>query len=403
MGGWEMMGLDGLLVARAIPKEALLGLISGSYSLHGGVVRDVGGRIVAHLAMPSTMVSAIPGMGWVADAFQSYQLRDIGLSLSRVEGQLSTVMQLSTATVALSGLNVVVSIAGFAFLARKLSEVNKRLGQIEKATRKIQSTLDSVRDGRLQGAIDGLRQASLTVAPATRHGLLMQSKQVFGQLVPEYTSLWRRDPSLETIEALDDCYTIAMVGNTLSMSELDDPAMAHQEFERDRLAWQRLAQEYCRDSVLRDNPERLLHHKHLVAMPSNALIGLLDFAHGSERKSAWIDDLRQMEANASILRLPSFASEDSSLQFARKLVAKDAVLEGYSAHFAFLSGRGIRASAFEAHVGQLTRDAGDAGPVWICEVPAALPAVVKPVEQAPRPVAEEVPWMDRALSWFRRA
>ena len=67
-----MMGLDGLSVARAIPKEALLGLISGSYSLHGGVVRDVGGRIVAHLAMPSTMVSAIPGMGWVADAFQSY-------------------------------------------------------------------------------------------------------------------------------------------------------------------------------------------------------------------------------------------------------------------------------------------------------------------------------------------
>ena len=395
-----MIGLDGLSVARAIPKDALLGLINGSYSLHGGVVRDVGGKIVAHLAMPSTMVSAVPGMGWVADAFQTYQLREIGLSLTRVEGQLATVMQLSMATVALSGLNVVVSIAGFAFLARKLSEVNRRLGQIEKATRKIQSTLDAVRYGRLQGAIDGLRHASLATVPATKHALLMQSKQVFGQLVPEYTSLWRSDPSLETIEALDDCYTIAMVGHALSMSELDDTGVAHAEFERDHLAWRRLAQEYCRDSVLRDNPERLLHHKYLAIMPSNALIGLLDFAHGSDRKLAWIDDLRQMEADASILRLPSFASEDSSLQFARKLVAKDAVLQGYSAHFAFLAERGIRASAFEDRVGQLFRDVSGAGPIWICEEPAPVPEELVPIERAAEAVVEEVPWMRRALRWF---
>ena len=395
-----MVGLDALSVARAIPKETLLGLISGSYSLHGGVVRDVGGRIVAHLAMPSSVISAIPGMGWVADAFQSYQLREIGMSLTRVEGQLSTVMQLSTAAVAMSGLNLVVSIAGFAFLTRKLSEVNKRLIQIEKAARKIQETLDAVRYGRLQSAIDGLKHASLAKAPAPRHDLLMQSKQAFAQLVPEYMLLWQSDPSLGTIEALDDCYTIAMVGHALATSELDLHVVAHQTFERDRLAWQRLAQEHCRDSVLRDNPERLLHHKYLIAMPSDALIGLLDFAHGSERRSAWIDEMRRMEADASILRLPFFSSEDSSLQFARKLAAKDKVLDGYSAHFAYLAERGLRASAFEERVGQLSLAAGHSAPLWVYEVPVDLPAQVRSIAQGHPAVVRQVNWMHRALRWL---
>jgi len=33
----------GLSVARQIPVETLTGLVSGMYSLHGGVIRDAGG------------------------------------------------------------------------------------------------------------------------------------------------------------------------------------------------------------------------------------------------------------------------------------------------------------------------------------------------------------------------
>ena len=40
----------GLTVARQIPVEMIGGLLSGGYSLHGGVIRNGAGQIVSHLA-----------------------------------------------------------------------------------------------------------------------------------------------------------------------------------------------------------------------------------------------------------------------------------------------------------------------------------------------------------------
>ena len=47
-----MINEIGLTVARAIPYEHLAGLLSGSLTVHGGVIRDAGGRIVSHLVLP---------------------------------------------------------------------------------------------------------------------------------------------------------------------------------------------------------------------------------------------------------------------------------------------------------------------------------------------------------------
>jgi hypothetical protein len=67
--------VDIFSVSRVIPKDTMLGLITGAYSLHGGVVRDLGGRIVAHLATPATGLNLVPGLNWVADAFLSSTLK----------------------------------------------------------------------------------------------------------------------------------------------------------------------------------------------------------------------------------------------------------------------------------------------------------------------------------------
>lgn len=74
---WKPAMLDslGLVVSRVVPPEALSGLLSGTLSLHGGVVRDTAGRIVAHLAMPAatSAFNAMPGMGLLSSLITNYQ------------------------------------------------------------------------------------------------------------------------------------------------------------------------------------------------------------------------------------------------------------------------------------------------------------------------------------------
>ena len=62
----------GLTVARNIPVETWAGIATGLYKLHGGVVRDLSGRIIAHLALPaSTALSAVPGLGLLGSAINT--------------------------------------------------------------------------------------------------------------------------------------------------------------------------------------------------------------------------------------------------------------------------------------------------------------------------------------------
>lgn len=386
-----MLGLENLTVLRAIPQEALIGLISGSYSLHGGVVRDVGGRIVAHLAMPALQAgSVVPGVGWIADAFQSYQLHKIGLSLARVEEQLSTVVQLSTATLALSGLNLAVSAAGFAFLGSKLRDIDKRMHAIERDTQRIKDTLDAISLSQMSMAIDELRHAALTTDTATRHGLLMQSKQAFGRLMHQHHMLCAKESASDVREVLDDGYTVAMIGAAVATSELDMTDVASNEFQQHLQHWQTLAKSHCRDHVLGDRPERLLHHRFRNTLPARELVRLLDFAYGGHRGVGWVDELRSREADASLLRLPSFDSEEQNLRVARKLVAKDDTLSAYAAHFTFLAEHGLRASSFDRRASELSLASGSCEPVWVAlqapapatpPAPAVLPATPSPTRR----------------------
>lgn len=69
--------LPGLTLSRTIPADVALGLLTGSYSLHGGVIRwaagtEHAGQIVRHLipasqpALGMLPFSVIPGVGQVA-------------------------------------------------------------------------------------------------------------------------------------------------------------------------------------------------------------------------------------------------------------------------------------------------------------------------------------------------
>lgn len=112
------------ILARAISSapEIIEGIQSGLFKVWGGVVRyaaghPMGGRIVGHLQFPG-------------DATQTAeQLAKLQQALWGVEGALGALQNLQYANLALSGLNLAVSIAGFAIVCKKLEGITVQLQQ----------------------------------------------------------------------------------------------------------------------------------------------------------------------------------------------------------------------------------------------------------------------------------
>ena len=360
-----MTTLAGISVSRAIPESALIGLLSGGYSLQGGVVRDMGGRIVAHMALPTPMKAAVSGPSWVEDAFKTFRLENTGLALERVEIQVGAILKSSTDATALSGLGPVVSVGGFAFLSRKLDELNLTLGRIEQNSQQATQFRESMQHSQLEAAVVDLRHAIETTDSNTRHAYLMSSKNEFGRLIPQYARLLSKLNDLNELQSIDDGYLIAMIGRAQATSDLGMSQVALDDFTTNRLAWQNLARELCRSKSLKKEPQRLLHHRFLASMPTISLIKLLDFVHQTPKGAEWLDELRKMESEASILRLPKFGSEDDELAFARKLVARDEVLSGFQSHLKFLHQHDIRSCDFQAKVKELIDAQTGSEPLWI--------------------------------------
>lgn len=123
--------LLGLLVTRAIPQEVLVGLMAGQYKAYGGVIRwaagtEHAGQIVRHLipvglqTITDPLFGSLNGMLNIANTYQK-----IGVTTQ-------TILQMSTGTMVLSGLNLAVSAIGFTVIYKKLKQLENQLNRIEK-------------------------------------------------------------------------------------------------------------------------------------------------------------------------------------------------------------------------------------------------------------------------------
>jgi len=102
------------LVLRKIPQECIKGIKSGTLIPRGGAIYDQAGGIVKHLQ-------------FAGDS----GLQSAAGSLGSIDAVMSQVQLLGMASVALSGLNLAVSIAGFAIVCHKLDQISAKLEQID--------------------------------------------------------------------------------------------------------------------------------------------------------------------------------------------------------------------------------------------------------------------------------
>ena len=358
-----MLSNIGLEVARVLPRETIAGLVSGAYSLHGGVVRDASGRIVSHLVTASAtqgLAGLIPGANLLGTIFEQGQLWKIGKDIAQVQSALATVLSVSMAGAALSGLGLITSIASVAYLSRRFDQTDAKLAALEKEIKSIRDWLGTLQKSKLQFAVDNLRHAETARDQVLRRDMLLQSKREFSTLAHFYKAEWSRCRTVQAIGAVDELYVLSILGSATVCSNLGMHEEAAIDLRSNVADWSTQARLHARSLLFNDRPDRFLAAEFIDQLPARALVALLDYAHDSERGIDWIDELRAGHAKhatllesltpftpAGLQRPRNQSDVAAAVMLARTLRTRTALLDTNAAHYNFLNEKGISATAFQ--------------------------------------------------------
>ena len=125
------MTMDKVWRALTDSPEILEGLRDGRYVEHGGVIRhapgsSVGGRIKAHLKFPTDPSKANDRIQQMSQMLQQH-LDVTHSGLEHIQQSLGVLQGLQVANLALSGLNLAVSAAGFVIVCKKLDGISHQI------------------------------------------------------------------------------------------------------------------------------------------------------------------------------------------------------------------------------------------------------------------------------------
>ncbi|MEH6585231.1 MAG: hypothetical protein V7720_01670 [Halioglobus sp.] len=342
---------DILNLERNIPDSVAMGVLSGKYSVHGGVIRGAGGQIVRHLVPAVT--SPLNPLGMLSapfDIVNTFQLRDIAKTTQEL-------VSMSQATMAMSGLNLAVSAVGFAALYSSLKNVESQIRDIDKKVVWIKNFLDTSRRASLLFAAEEL--SSLPADLAHRTHILHSSRDSLGQTAMHY--LEHLDQSTDLLEAMSyqHFYCTAFLMKARCSAELEMYDKSVSEIETGRKAWSERSRRIATEMIIKDDPERFLGKNYVEILPSAKIAGWMDFAHDEKRGYGWVDSLRSGFSEPSFSWLRSFFSEGLDqkekdlVSYMDNLVSRNEVLDGYESQYRFLMDNSITPSRFDAEVHQL--------------------------------------------------
>ena len=356
------MGL-GWVVSRRIPVSQLPGILQGTHKVYGGVVRNNLGRITAHLltngasGFPSSL---LPGLDTIGSLVNAAQIYAVGRDVQQVQQSVNAVFQTAVAGTVLSGLGVVTSVAGFAYLSHRLNRVEVTLSLLEKQVKEIKALLQMQQRAQLSTALDNLRYAETTADAQLRRELLRESHRIFTTLSHYYGGVWGHSEDMSEVELVDEYFTLAFTGAALAASALGEWEMAALEFKTHQAVWRSLAKQHSEKHLFKGDPRRLIDSELVEDLPTRELVGMLDFVHSSDRGIDWIDELRRMPSGSAmslqrvlpggIQKFVRSTSERNGITFVRRLRARDEVLDANVAHFEFLSEKKISANRFSVEI-----------------------------------------------------
>lgn len=361
----------GLTVARQIPVEMIGGLLSGGYSLHGGVIRNGAGQIVSHLATVggSGLTSLVPGLDILRSAVANGQLLMLARDVEALQSSVSTVLNVATTGAALSGMGLVVSIAGFAYLSKRFAQVEKLLVDVKELieTRNLADLKAAMGYMKNAEEIDGIGQDN-------RRSLLLEAHKNFATLAHLYGDLWEKVEEPKKIRALEGFYTLAFTGASIANSELGMHDVAVRQFGEHLEQWKQTARTQIKKLLLGKDPAPL-QSLSTDLMTTAEFINLLDFANDTTRGIDWLDEFRPKRSSSWMPHVPRIPvpweekPDQQMIATAKLWERRNGVLEAHGAHLAFLAEKKKSVGEFSR---ALTNAANENQLDAICVVPTSL-------------------------------
>lgn len=381
-----MDSLLGMVVERSLPSEVLLGLMTGQYSLHGGVIRwakgtDAAGQIVRHLLpvagqAATSVASLVPGLSLATGAVNSFQLASLGRSVAELQQLTGTVLAVASGTAVLAGLNLGVSAVSFAVLNRRLKGIEAQLTELQQDVREIKEFLAREERSKLSRAFENLAHLDRNRDQNTRRQVLHDTHQDLIDLAGRYLEQFRRAPTLRAALAAEEYLFATALAKARCSADLGEPGRALAELESSMNDWESRARTVTKDFVLGDSPERFLHPEFADLVPAAALCEWMDFAHAEERGFDWLDELRG--------GLPKWAGRPS---LAGRLGS--VVRPGASRAQAVLQGRELEAPAACKFVARRNLLSGHVGDMELLASKSLLPTQLEEMVEGARASATE--------------
>lgn len=341
----------GLTVARQIPLDMIGGILSGAYSLHGGVIRNGAGQIVAHLASTSgsSLLGLVPGLDVISSAVANGQLLMLAKDVKELQSAVSSVLDVATTGAALSGLGLVVSIAGFAFLS-------KRFKQIESLLLDVKDLIEARNLADLKAAMGYMKDAEAveSVGLENRRSLLLEAQKNFSTLSYLYGDLWSKVENPKQIHALEGFYTLAFTGASIANSELGMYDVAVRQFNEHLAHWKSTARYQTKSHVLGKDPVHL-QSVSTDLLTTAELINLLDFANETQKGISWLDDFRPKSSNSWIPQAPKIRPpwekvDQGMIATAKQWQRRSSILDSHRAHLEFLAKKKLSVGQFSKAV-----------------------------------------------------
>jgi hypothetical protein len=385
------MIIPGWTIARAIPHETILGLMMGQYTLHGGVIRwAVGtakaGAIVQHLIpVAGQALSIMPGVSLASGLAANLQLGALSSKVNDLSNLTQMVLQFSTGTAAIAGLNLIITGIGFGVIDQRLKSIDSLLQNIHKDIQEIKSFLELSERSRLFAALNELRKINPNLSEQNRHTILHSARSTLGEINMRYRELLQNADTLETAMASEEFFTLTGLAQARCSSELGMYAVAHQEMIELQAVWQLEVRRIMRKILLGEDLERFLATDFVKDVSTAELIQWLDFAYSSQDGLKWIDILR-LKFDEYWYSKGWFSGGTEGLNKNRgiglerertilipglkKLMHRNGLIEGYVSQYAMLETQVMSISLFETFIDSIPKSSLTKG--WLI-LEASLP------------------------------
>jgi len=319
--------LAGYTLTRVIPDSVLAGVLSGSYKVFGGVIRNDSGQIIAHLVNAgnpvNTLATFLSPVNTAFSGLSTFQLYRIGADVQQLIG-------LAQASMVISGLTLAVSSAGFLFLNSKINKIDKKLEEIAVDVKYIKKFLELQERARLISALKVIRELGQIEDMSIKTQTLINSRQTLGEIHEKYKSLLIENKNVKELIAVEEYFTITAVGHALCSAELGMYDQATNDLLESQLVWSEAVKSFVRETVIGKEPQRFLTKKYVSHIKSEEIAGWMDFSEASDLGIDRLDQLRSMSPKIDINIFNSIDREEAiAIDVARKLVQRDRVLNGY--------------------------------------------------------------------------